>query len=274
MAKHFDVGLRALIVRTLLHLPRVASGRQGTIGNRQVRAALETAAHQLRDDERRTAGLVPQDSFELRDLKFAAIRPEAANTVLAARHYLRSARAGSLCFALLDPRAGLPVSIGTVSPLQWRRVAVHLRGRFGIAQENIMDVSRVYSCDTAPPNAISYLLARMRDEIRRSHPRVELLTTAVDTNLGFTGASYRAANWQQWITVGPRPYLYHNKQYVSPRQLRSQFGTAALPELQKRCPDDTFEQSRVRLADSLIFCLRMRGKTEALAPESRRRLLR
>ncbi len=274
VAKNFAVDLRTLTVRALLLLPRIASRRKGTIGERQIRAELKAAARQLRADERRTDHLVPNTRFELRDLKFAEIMPEAANAVLAARHYLRSARPGSTCYALLEPRAGLPVSICTVSPLQWRRVGVQLRGQFGMVQEEILEISRVYSCNTAPPNAISYLLSRVRAEVRRSQPRIDLLTTVVDTNLGFTGASYRAANWQHWVTVGPRPYLYRNKQYVTPRQLRSQYGTASLPELQERFPHDRYEQNRVELADSLIFCLRVRGRTETLAPESRRRLLR
>ena len=46
-------------------------------------------------------------------------------------------------------------------------------------------------------------------------PPADLLVTAVDPNLGFTGCSYRAANWQQWMTVKARPYLYENGRYVS-----------------------------------------------------------
>ncbi len=81
----------------------------------------------------------------------------------------------------------------------------------------------------------------------------DLLTTAVDPNLGFTGASYRAANWQRWISVQPRPYLYLDYRYVSPRQLRERFGTANLTELRAAFPGHRFDASRARLRDSLIF---------------------
>jgi hypothetical protein len=135
-------------------------------------------------------------------------------------------------------------------------------------------VSRVYSCDAAPPNAISFLLARVRSALRRSGHDIGLLITAVDPNLGFAGSSYRAANWQQWLTVQPRPYLYHERRYATPRQLRHRFGTSNLTELQARNPGQRFEQSRARLLDSLIFCCRLSGETQDVSPQSQHRLHR
>jgi hypothetical protein len=161
-----------------------------------------------------------------------------------------------------------------VSPLEWRRVAGRINAQFGIRREQIWDISRVYSCDTAPVNAISYLLARVRAAMRLMEPDAKLLTTVVDPNLGFTGASYRAANWQQWITVSPRPYLYQNSVYVSPRQLRKRFGTSSMTELQERYPGERFEQSRAMLLDSMIFCWRMQSQTEVIPPSFQRRLHR
>ena len=194
--------------------------------------------------------------------------------IFSMRHYLRSARPGSLNYALVDPACRLPVSLCSVSPLQWRRVGNQISAQFGVPIARTWDVSRVYSCDAAPPNAISYLLARVRHDLRRSRVPVDLLTTAVDPNLGFTGASYRAANWQQWLTIQPRPYLYLDGRYVSPRQLRQQFGSAKLSELQATHPGQRFEQSWVRLRDSLIFCWRLRGETEVVPPDQQRLLHR
>ena len=54
-------------------------------------------------------------------------------------------------------------------------------------KEAVRDVSRVYSFDSAPFNAISFLLSRVRHHIRKTCPEVRLLSTAVDPNLGFTG---------------------------------------------------------------------------------------
>ena len=140
-------------------------------------------------------------------------------------------------------------------------------------QNAVWDVSRVYSVDRAPRNAISYLLSRVRSYLRRNMPSIDLLVTAVDPNLGFTGSSYRAANWQQWMTVRARPYLYDNGRYVTPRQLREKFGTSSLIELQANYPG-RFQQSRVRLLDPMIYCCNVNGETRLSSAQHRRRLNR
>ncbi len=131
----------------------------------------------------------------------------------------------------------------------------------------------MYSVDSAPPNAISSLLSRVRTYLRRNMPSADLLVTAVDPNLGFTGSSYRAANWQQWMTVKARPYLYEDGHYVSPRQLRERYGTASLVELQAKYPG-RFQQSKVRLLDSMIYCCSVNGETKVVPAQERRRLHR
>ena len=267
VARRCRVEARALRVRGLLHLPRIA-GYSGSMPARFVRVELARLARQLAEDVDATADTVPRNRFELRDLRFSAIPASLAAPIIGSRHYLRSARPGAQYFALLDPVQGLPVSICSVSPLEWRRVTGHIHHRFAIASEKVRDVSRVYSCDSAPENAISYLLARVRTALRQGGG-VDLLTTAVDTNLGFTGASYRAANWQPWIAVQPRPYFYHNRCHASPRQLRQRFGTSAIAELRKLHPEHEFEQSRVRLRESLICCWRVRGETEFISEAAR-----
>jgi hypothetical protein len=263
-----EVDARALGVRTLLHLPRIATPT-GSLTRSQVAVELSRAATQLKLDERDTADLVPTTRHALHELHFERIPAAKADRILSSLHYLRSARPGSLTFALLDPVHRLPVSLCSVSPLEWRRVGSYIYARFGIPQARIWDVSRVYSSEVAPANAISFLLARVRSALRRSGEHVDLLTTAVDPNLGFTGASYRAANWRHWLTIQPRPYLYHNRRYVSPRQLRQRFSTSNLADLRAAHPRDAFERSRVRLLDSLIFCLRLHGQTETVPPDPR-----
>jgi hypothetical protein len=257
-----------LRIRTLLHLPRIA-GYSGWMARRLVWAELSRVADHLADDVRRSSGTAVEGDYALSRLRFAEIPEAFAAPIIAARHYLRSARPDSRYYALLDPVRQLPVSMCSVSPLRWRRVATQIKTQFGIEPERVWDVSRVHSCDSAPPNAISYLLARVRTALRQSHSEVDLLATAVDRNLGFSGVSYRAANWQHWITVQPRPYLYHNRSYTSPRQLRERFGTSAMAELQKLHPDQTFEQSRVKLRESLIFCWRIKGGTEVIPAAAR-----
>ncbi len=264
---------RALSVRTLLHLPRLARPN-GTVGRNQVISELNRNAARLRRDQRSIERLIPKDKFALSDLRFVRLGNSEADQIFSSLHYLRSARAGSVNFALVDPVNMLPVTLCSVSPLEWMRVGRQLQAQFGVPLGAAWDVSRVYSFDVAPANAISYLLSKVRQVIRREIPSVQLLTTAVDPNLGFVGSSYRAANWQQWMSIEARPYLYVDGIYASPRQLRTRYGGANLVELRASYPGGRFEQSRAKLLDSLIFCCRLRGETEAVPLSDQRRLRR
>lgn len=264
-AKRKELDHRALSVRTLLHLPRVANPR-GYVSRAQVDRELFFTGRQLRKDADAARGLISAGNAELADLHFTEIPPDQAEAIFSRLHYLRSGRANSVNFALIDPGDLLPITLCSASPLEWRRLGSQIRTRFGIPAERIWDISRVYSRNEAPANAISYLLSRVRTALRRSEHDVDLFITAVDPNLGFLGTSYRAANWQQWFTVQARPYLYHERRYVSPRQLRQEFGSSNLADLQARYPAQRFEQSRVKLMDPKIFCCRLNGPTEAVQP--------
>lgn len=272
-ARRHRVPSRALSVRVLLHLPRLARPN-GTMSRRGIAAELDRNAARLRHDQRAISDLIPTDRYQLSDLRFVKLTNNVADQIFTRLHYLRSARAGSMNFALVDPLSRLPVTLCSVSPLEWLRVGRQLQAQFGIPLGAAWDVSRVYSFDVAPANAISYLLAKVRQEIRRESPSVQVLTTAVDPNLGFTGSSYRSANWQQWMSVQARPYLYVDGVYASPRTLRTRFGGANLAELRLIHRDHRFEQSRAGLLDSVIFCSRVRGDTEQVAPADRRLLRR
>jgi hypothetical protein len=271
-ARRAQVEHRALAIRTLLHLPRVAS-KTGWVSRGQAKQQLRVSARRLRRDLRAAQDHVPAAEFSLCELEFEVIESKRAVPVLAALHYLRSARPGSLHFALVDPIDRHPVSLCSLSPLQWKCVAREIRARFAIPSQHVLDVSRVYSVDNAPANAISSLLSRVRTYLRQNLPSIDLLITAVDPNLGFTGSSYRAANWQHWMSVKPRPYLYESGHYVSPRQLHERYGTANLGKLRAKYPG-RFQQSRVKLLDSMIFCNKVNGETKVVLAQERRRLHR
>lgn len=237
-------------------------------------AELNRNAVRLGQDQKAIESLIPKDGYQLSDLRFVRLGKSEGDQIFSRLHYLRSAREGSVNFALVDPVNKLPVTLCSVSPLEWMRVGRQLQGQFGVPMGAAWDVSRVYSFDVAPANAISFLLSNVRRVIRREIPSVQLLTTAVDPNLGFVGASYRAANWQQWMSIHPRPYLYVDGIYASPRQLRTRFGGANLDELRRANPRARFEQSRAKLLDSVIYCCRIRGETESVPPADQRRLRR
>jgi hypothetical protein len=262
------VDSRALSVRTLLQLPRVAS-HAGWVTIWHLEREVRLSAERLRKDARAARGHVAVGTFLLDDLSFEVIDATRASKVFTSLHYLRSARPGSLNFALLDPTSRLPVSLCSVSPLEWKCVKKQIWIQFAIPAERIWEVSRVYSIDHAPANTISYLLAKVRIRLRRNTHPADLMTTPVDPNLGLTGSSYRAANWQQWMTVRARPYLYDRARYITPRQLRERYGTSNPSELRTQYPG-RFEQSKARLLDSLIYCCAVRGETAVVPPQNQR----
>lgn len=266
-AKAAGLEWRSLRTRTLLHLPRVAAA-DGALSWEEVDTELDRRADELHADETRVRGLIPTDGFaEAKNLVFVEnYGPSEANDIFANLHYLKNARKDSKNFALLDPVHGRPVSLCSISPLQWKPVAKQLFRRFGILQENVWDVSRMYSFGVAPRNATSFLLAKVRKAMSTDEPTAKLLTTAVDPNVGFNGISYKGANWKEWMRISPRPYLYLDGNYVSPRQLRERFGTANLAQI---AVDFGIEvtPSAVRLQPSSIFCCRIDGATEAVTEE-------
>jgi hypothetical protein len=274
VAHDLRVERRALIVRTLLHLPRVADDN-GWVSWQLAQAELQRCAEELSADQAKVRGLVSTNRFELQDLVFIPdYSSTEAETIFTQLHYLRSARQGARNYALVDPVHGLPVSLCSVSPLEWKLVGRQLGQQFEIPMGKILDVSRVYSFEVAPANAISRLLAKVRNAIREAEPAAELLTTAVDPNLGFTGSSYRAANWQHWMTVAPRPYLYTGANYVTPRQLRNRYSTANLTRIETDFGEKIEACNPALLLDSSIYCARLKGETEPIAVAERKRLRR
>ncbi|RZT26337.1 hypothetical protein EV649_0080 [Kribbella sp. VKM Ac-2569] len=262
---------RALIVRVLLHLPRVA-GATGVLTRRQVDAELRRSARQLLKDQENVKHWVPTQELGLDELTFVYGEKSASAQLFDSLHYLRNSRPGAVNYALVD-KEGRPVTLCSVSPLEWMRVGKQITRQFAVPMEAVRDVSRVYSFDSAPFNAISFLLSRVRHHIRKTCPEVRLLSTAVDPNLGFTGTSYVAANWQRWMTIKARPYMYFDKYYVTPRQLRTRFETTNVDQLKSTYPG-RFQDSSVDLLDSMIFCSRVKGPTESVPLDQQRRLYR
>jgi len=266
-AESAGVGWRSLRTRTLLHLPRFADA-DGVLSWEGIDEELARRADELHADQARVRGLSPTDRFEQpRDLVFKEKYEESeANEVFANLHYLKNARPESKNFALVDPVHGRPISVCSISPLQWKPVTRQLYRQFDIPRENVWEISRMYSFDIAPPNVTSYLLARVRKAMRKDEPTAELLTTAMDPNVGFHGNSYRGANWKEWMKIQPRPYFYLDGDYVSPRQLRDRFGTASLERISANYGIEV-TRSAAMLLPSSVFCWRISGATESVAGE-------
>lgn len=270
LARLWGVNRRELAVRTRLHRPCYADAA-GKVSYWAAVAVVVSSAAQLRRDQRSVRDLIPRREYTLSELEFRQIG-EDADRVFGSLHYLRNARHGSLNFALVDKTTSTPVTLCSASPLEWKRVADQVLLQFGVPQAAAWDLSRVYSFDGAPPNAVSYLLAQVRKYFQKRGD-VELLTTVVDPNLGFTGSSYLASNWQRWMTVRARPYLYYKGRYMSLRQMWAAFPTVR--HIDELCAiDRNATRSWVELEDSLIFCCRIRGATERVPPDAQCRIVR
>ncbi len=207
---------RDLLLQALLHLPRLATAG----GNIDVDLA---AAEIDRLQARRAAELAPLRSLaapppelpSLAELEVRIIDRQAAEPVVAHFHYLRSFREDSINVAALYKRR--VVALCSVSPFDLPALA----RRLPIDSFNEAAViSRVFAFDWAPRNVISFLLARAEDS-KALNNHVRMLLTYLNPNLGFNGASYKAANWRHLgLETGTR-YAYLHGEYVTDRRLAS-----------------------------------------------------
>jgi hypothetical protein len=205
--------LRDLLLQSLIHLPRIA-GRDGVVSDEA--AARETRRQwQLRQDELAPLAALaaaPTEPLSLQDLSVGIVPADAAEPVLAHFHYLRSFRGDSVNFAALHQ--GRIVALCSLSPLDLPELA----DRFPITSlDDAKVVSRVFAFDWAPRNVVSYLLARAEHVAECSDAR--MLITYLNPNLGFTGASYRAANWRALGVEKGTRYAYFRGRYITDRRL-------------------------------------------------------
>lgn len=157
----------------------------------------------------------PPEAPSLSELEVRIIKQQDAEPVLAHFHYLRSFREDSVSVAALYKHR--IVALCSVSPLDLSALARRLR--IDSFREAAM-ISRVFAFDWAPRNVISYLLART-DESKAVSSNVRVLLTYLNPNMGFTGASYKAANWVQLgLETGTR-YAYLHGEYITDRRLSS-----------------------------------------------------
>jgi hypothetical protein len=221
-------------VRLLLSLPRLASST-GLV-DRQValpeadrlaaRLAARTAAFAAWQD-------APRSGLRASDLALALAAEDDARTILERFHYLESFRPGSEHYTgTID---GQIAALLTVSPLDLEPIQRHLPS--GVSPCEVAVLARVFSFDWAPKNTLSFLMARLAQELRARARPPRLLLTYLNPNVGFTGASYRAANWRLWARERGTRYSYLDNEYITDRALARRFGTANESRLQERLGD-------------------------------------
>ena len=162
------------------------------------------------------------------DLRFGVVSDRLAESIHRNVHYLRSARALSQHFGL-STATGAICALASVSPLDDPNMMSALSENSAIPDSSLV-VSRVFVFRWAPRNCISYLLGKVANYLRANLRSIELLTY-VNPNLGFSGASYRAANWRLVGVDARTEFVYINGLYHSTRQLRERFGARALADV-------------------------------------------
>ena len=210
---------RELEKQLLLHLPRFTPGELAKPGC--IRAEAERLAGRWRQlrapyecwaDQPRIVG------FDKSALKAAPCDQELARVIHERFHYLGSFRAGHHLALFAAEPAGVPMALVTVSPMD----ISHLRPLFPAKSDRskVRVVSRLFAFDWAPRNSVSFLLGQAAKWVRDGWPEVETLLTYINPNLGFTGASYEAANWADFVDV-PAKYAYLEGNYITFRKLKS-----------------------------------------------------
>jgi hypothetical protein len=250
---------RDLEKQLLLHLPRffpVELARTGTIQTEAERLAERRL--RLREPYARWA-----DQPRIANLQKAAIQAapcgdEVARVIHERFHYLSSFRAGHHLALFASEPAGIPMALVTLSPMD----IAHLRPLYPTARDRsrVLVLSRLFAFDWAPRNSVSYLLGQASRWIRERWPELQTLLTYLNPNLGFTGSSYEASNWSEFVEV-PARYAYLEGDYVTFRKLLS------LPSSRRH----DVSYSQYQLAPLKIFRYQLRSKPElhrAVRPEA------
>jgi hypothetical protein len=95
-----------------------------------------------------------------------------------------------------------------------------------LAAADVAVLARVYAFDWAPANTLSFLMSQLMRSLRRRSDPPRMILTYLNPNVGFTGASYRAANWVLWGHEADTRYAYLDGRYVTDRELTRRFGSA------------------------------------------------
>jgi hypothetical protein len=217
--RHADghVSVRALELEALLHLPRLADAAgvvKATVAEHEV-ARLSRCLHVLHKPAQRLLrppAVVP----EVSELAFGEVEESLATTVMKRLHYLHSPRRESVHLGSFTSEGRLAALV-CVSPLDLGTIVAGLPPY--VAADETLVVSRVFALDWAPRNAISRLLASVERRLREVRPEVRLLLTYLNPNLGFDGASYRAANWMLFGYEAGTRYGYLDADYITDREI-------------------------------------------------------
>ncbi|WP_455754896.1 Mom family adenine methylcarbamoylation protein [Streptomyces nigra] len=185
-------------------------------------------------------------------MHFRNISESLAKELCRSLHYLGTYREGSMDFGLFMPGDDLPTAYCSVSGIGFDSRRSGLARMLQVEERQIAVVSRSYTSPLAPRNTVSYLLARVRKALRGRPGGYEVMATAVDSNLGFTGASYAAAGWKLVTKRAVPKYRYIDGNFMADRQVFSSFGTLR-SDLLRSALGAAYAESSCGLKPRLIF---------------------
>jgi len=112
----------------------------------------------------------------------------------------------------------IPIALASIAPMD-----LHVLDSLfptTVEKEKALVLSRVFAFDWAPRNTVSYLLSLVAHWIKTNFYQVQTLFTFLNPNLGFSGSSFRAANWRAFIEVKPTA-SYLDGEYITFRRFGS-----------------------------------------------------
>jgi hypothetical protein len=220
ISSQVGVSRRDLAKQLLLHLPRLSSDE--LLDPEQITREAERLAEMLLNDRRGFefwAGQPKVQVFHKADANVQPCESDIAQGIHERFHYIRSYHPGLVDLALyLRCCPEIPVALASISSMDIK----HLDGLFPGPEERarVLVLTRLFAFDWAPRNSVSYLLGQVCRWTKRNFPKVTTLLTYVNSNLGFSGSSFYAANWRPFVekTVS---YCYFRDTYITARTLRS-----------------------------------------------------
>lgn len=252
-AAQHHVEERALRLQALLHLPRIADGTGHVASHAAKEETASLAKGILATTGEFASWAVPPTCVPAApsELHVQVADESIARPILERFHYLRSFRQSSL-HVVGAASDGSPAALMSFSAFDLTALERALPS--DVASAEALVLSRVFAFNWLPRNGITYLMRRALAIVRERHPAARFVFTYVNPNLGFSAASYRAANWRLIAQEYGTRYAYLDGDYVTDRHLLAVFGTTDAARLRDRL-GERFVVSHMPLAPLDLYGL-------------------
>jgi hypothetical protein len=251
-----DDAARRLMVRLLLHLPRLADEAGRVLPADAFREAerLSFEEHTVPDWLRPPA----QPPVSPRHLVATEFDLDRTRTIHEHFHYLRSYRQGRHIAGMAGGHVAVLLSF---SPLDLETVRTTLPPSLRGGEALVL--SRVFTPHWAPRNSLSRMLSQAAGLLRETTPRPRIVLTYLNPGIGFDGASYKAANWSLYGREYGTRYAYVEGTYITDRELTVRFGTSSSSALRRVLGSRiSFSSMRLQPLEMYAYALDQRFRVE------------